>query len=133
MINPVFQRVQLDGGRVVILKTEVVCEVSDSDAQRFGKAAQTFKKHYLKYSLTFSGNLKGVVAGILLDFEADTFTRNDVFRWCAFAGQNFTLEEISSALKQLQRDTKCPIKLITDADSSPRWRVQTDSLRTYHR
>ena len=132
MIYPAFQRVRLRDGRVVIVKTDVVCEVDKSDAQKFEKAAEQFKKNWLKYH-AFNGDRKRIVAGILLDFDADKFARDDVLRWCAFAGENFTLEEISSALNQLQRDTKHPMKLISEKGPNARWQVQKDALASYHR
>lgn len=131
MIFPVFQHVRLHDGGVVILKTEAVCEVSESDAKRLKEHGERFKKNMLTYH-AIKGQRR-IIAGILLEFEADEFSRDDVAKWCAFAGENFTLEAISAALTELHRDKKHPITQLPKKAGDKRWQVQKESLESYHR
>ena len=130
MIRPPFQRIRCDDGRVVILKAERICEIDKRNAQVLDEAGDRYRKNALKYQL-FDGNHKRIIAGILQEFGADKFTKTDVLTWCAFAGEDMSSEAISSALSQLQKDKRKPIRLITEKGPNARWQVQKQSLIAY--
>lgn len=131
MIKPGIQRIRLRDGRVVVLRTDVVCEIEKSAALRLEKAAESYKKNRPKYFSLGRYRPKQIIAAVLLEFGASQFTREDVRKWCAFAGEDFTLEEISNALSQLQSSTEEPIHLLTGRGREACWEVNGTALEEF--
>lgn len=123
MIAPAFQRMSLGDGRVVILKTEIVCEISTRDEARYRVCATDFKE--MRVGIILDGESpKKIIAGILKSFNAQEFSRDDVMTWCAFAEIAYDGETVSSALHQLH--TANAIHPIPNSGRKDRWRVASE-------
>lgn len=124
-----FNILPLPGGKVVVLKMDIIRVIDRAERLKLERSAERYKKGYARTFATGRTN-KRVVAGILSAFEAGKITREAVRLWCAFVDEPLGDGDISAALCELQKD---PIRVVKASGRGPgtSWTVDKEQLAKF--
>lgn len=109
-MSSIVNKYKLENGGMLLVRTEVVAELAAKDLESMAPALKRFEGNRLHYLTVKGGTNKALIAGLVRDFQQQNFTRDDVIKWCAIAGLDYTEHEISAALAHLAKEPSVPLE-----------------------
>jgi len=120
-VVPVFQKIHLSNGAVVVLRVKAVLEIAKDKLTQYEDSAKRFK------DCPRGGNMllnpeQWTVGALIRAFGKERVHHSEIVKWAAFVGLEIAERDVSNALTQLKKKKGKPVELANGKGPGATWR-----------